>query len=123
PTLLVGQGVAGGGIPGATVEYAGVLGLGLGAVNKRHFDFYPFLGFASTTTDLTKLAGTYNGLLYHLSPTPNYENVATNSVETFDASGNCTSSSSSGCLTTGATLTPNSNGYFDSASAPQIVNG
>ncbi|MFL9917633.1 DUF2957 domain-containing protein [Paraburkholderia fungorum] len=123
PTILVGQGVAGGGIPGATVEYAGALGLGIGAVNKRHFDFYPFLGFATTTTDLTKLAGTYNGLLYHLSPTANYETVATNSVETFDASGNCTSSSSSGCLTTGAALTLNSNGYFDSASPPQIVNG
>ncbi|MBB5412468.1 hypothetical protein HDG34_006445 [Paraburkholderia sp. HC6.4b] len=37
------------------------------------------------TTDITKLAGTYNALLYHLSPTANYETVATNAVETFDA--------------------------------------
>ncbi|ASL44259.1 hypothetical protein bAD24_I12255 [Burkholderia sp. AD24] len=121
PMILVGQGVAGGGIPGATVQYAGILGLG--AVTLRHFDFYPFLGFASTTTDITKLPGTYNGLLYHLSPTANYETVATNSVETFDASGNCTSPSSSGCLSTGNALTLNSNGYFDSSNPPQIVPG
>ena len=124
PMILIGNGVAGGGIPGATVQYAGVTllpGLTLGAVNKRHFDFYPFLGFASTTTDITKLPGTYNALLYHLSPTANYETIATNSVETFDASGNCTSSSSSGCLSTGNALTLNSNGYFDSNSPPQIV--
>ncbi|MGF6904491.1 DUF2957 domain-containing protein [Paraburkholderia sp. GAS348] len=121
PMILVGQGVAGGGIPGATVQFAGVLTFG--AVPSRHFDFYPFLGFASTTTDITKLVGTYNALLYHLSPTANYETVATNSVETFDASGNCTSPSSSGCLSTGNALTLNSNGYFDSAKPPQIVNG
>lgn len=120
PLVLVGLGVAGGGIPGATVQYAGVLG-GIGAVKQRHFDFYPFLGFASTTTDITKLPGTYNGLLYHLSPTANYETVATNSVETFDASGNCVSPSSGGCLSTGDALTLNSNGYFDSTHAPQIV--
>jgi hypothetical protein len=124
PLILVGQGVAGGGIPGATVEYAGITllpGVTLGAVNKRHFDFYPFLGFASTTSDLSKLPGTYNGLLYHLSPTANYETVATSSVETFDASGNCTSPSSTGCLSTGTALTLNSNGYFDSSNPPQIV--
>ena len=123
PTILIGMGVAGGGIPGATVQYAGIslVVTTIGAVNKRHFDFYPFLGFASTTTDITKLTGTYNGLLYHLSPTANYETVATNSVETFDASGNCTSSSATGCLTTGNTLTLDSNGYFDSSNPPQIV--
>jgi hypothetical protein len=123
PMILIGKGVAGGGIPGATVQYAGVnlVVTTIGAVNRRHFDFYPFLGFASTTTDITKLPGTYNALLYHLSPTANYETVATNSVETFDASGNCTSSSSTGCLSTGNALTLNSNGYFDSSNPPQIV--
>lgn len=121
PTILVGQGVAGGGIPGATLQFGGVFGLGVLA--NRHFDFYPFLGFASTTTDITKLPGTYNGLLYHLSPTGNYTAVATNSVETFDASGNCTSPSSGGCLSTGNALTPNSNGYFDSTNPPQIIPG
>ncbi|CAE6768841.1 DUF2957 domain-containing protein [Paraburkholderia haematera] len=134
PTILVGQGVAGGGIPGATVQFSGLsiplVGSGIGAVPNRHFDFYPFLGFASTTTDITKLPGTYNGLLYHLAPSGNYATVATNTVETFDASGTCTSSNAAnpnyspnagGCLTTGNPLTLNSNGYFDSQQAPQIV--
>ncbi|RKF36046.1 DUF2957 domain-containing protein [Paraburkholderia fungorum] len=134
PMILVGLGVAGGGIPGATVEYDGLnlgpLGSNVGAVPNRHFDFYPFLGFASTTTDITKLPGTYNGLLYHLTPSGSYATVATNTVETFDASGTCTSSNTpnpnysanaGGCLTTGNPLVLNSNGYFDSQQAPQIV--
>ncbi|MFP3567144.1 DUF2957 domain-containing protein [Paraburkholderia sp. SIMBA_030] len=135
PMILVGLGVAGGGIPGATVEYAGltiapVPGLeNIGAVPKRHFDFYPFLGFASTTTDLAKLAGTYNGLLYHIVPSGSYAATATNTIETFDVSGNCTGSnpanaafnpSTSGCLSTGTAWTVNSSGYFDSQQAPQI---
>jgi hypothetical protein len=134
PMILVGLGVAGGGIPGATVEFDGLsiplVGNGIGAVPSRHFDFYPFLGFASTTTDITKLPGTYNGLLYHLAPSGNYATVATNTVETFDASGTCTSSNTAnpnyspnagGCLTTGTPWTLNSSGYFDSQQAPQIV--
>jgi hypothetical protein len=128
PMVLVGLGVAGGGIPGATIEYDGAVA-GIGAVPNRHFDFYPFLGFASTTTDITKLPGTYNGLLYHLVPSGDYAAVATNTVETFDASGTCTSTNTAnasyspnagGCLTTGDPWTLNNSGYFDSAAAPQI---
>jgi hypothetical protein len=122
PTIVVGQGVAEGGIPGATVQFGGIFG-GLAVVKNRHFDFYPFFGFANTSTDVTKLAGTYNGLLYHLSPTANYATIATNSVETFDASGNCTSPSAGGCLSVGNALTLNSNGYFDSTNPPQIISG
>ncbi|MGH8777916.1 DUF2957 domain-containing protein [Paraburkholderia sp.] len=138
PMVLVGLGVAGGGIPGATVQFDGVninvIGIpivnNVGAVKNRHFDFYPFLGFASTTTDISKLPGTYNGLLYHLVPSGNYQTVATNTDETFDANGNCTSTSTvptggaagpGGCLTTGTAWTANSSGYFDSQQAPQIL--
>ena len=136
PTVFVGLGVAGGGIPGATVQYSGAslvgVGTGIGAVDNRHFDFYPFLGFASTTTDITKLPGTYNGLVYHLTPSGNsgnYATVGTTTVETFDASGTCTSTQSTsgysanagGCLTTGNPYTLDSNGYFDSTQAPQII--
>jgi hypothetical protein len=117
PMVFVGLGVAGGGIPGADVEYAGVGSIG--AVPQRHFDFYPFLGFASTTTDISKLPGTYNTLLYHIVPSGNYTPSATNAVESFDANGACTSPSGS-CLSTGDPLTVNSNGYFDSTHAPQI---
>jgi hypothetical protein len=101
-------------------------------VDNRHFDFYPFLGFASTTTDITKLPGTYNGLLYHLTPSGNsgnYATVGTNTIETFDATGTCTSTQSTtgfspntgGCLTTGNPYTVNANGYLDSTEAPQII--
>jgi hypothetical protein len=133
PTIFVGNGVAGGGIPGATVQFSGltiVVYQNVGQVPNRHFDFYPFLGFASTTTDITKLPGTYNSLLYHLTPSGNYATVGTNSIETFDASGTCTSTNTpnpnyspnaGGCLTTGNPYTLDSNGYFDSTQAPQIV--
>ena len=131
PTIFIGQGVAGGGIPGATVQFSGVL-VGIGAVDSRHFDFYPFLGFASTTTDITKLPGTYNGLLYHLTPSGNsgnYATAGTNTIETFDATGTCTSTQSTtgfspntgGCLSTGNPYTVDSNGYLDSTQAPQII--
>jgi hypothetical protein len=135
PMILVGLGVAGGGIPGTTVEYDGLTiaplpGLeNIGAVPNRHFDFYPFLGFASTTTEITRLAGTYNGLLYRLVPSGAYAATATSTIETFDAGGNCTGSnpanpafhpSASGCLTTGTAWASNSSGYFDSQNAPQI---
>jgi hypothetical protein len=130
PMILVGFGVAGGGIPGATIQYAGldisVAGItvaqNVGQVPQRHFDFYPFLGFASTTTDLTRLAGTYNALLYHLVPSGNYATAGVNATETFDANGACSSSASSGCVTTGGAWTAMSGaGYFNSAKAPQIL--
>jgi hypothetical protein len=130
PMVFVGQGVAGGGIPGATISFGGLFGQG--AINSRTFDFYPFLGFASTTTDLSKLAGTYNGLLYHTQPTAQFAARAINTIETFDAGGRCIASanpapaagqpSATGCLTTGAQWTSNPGGYFDSTSAPQIQN-
>ncbi|WP_230938507.1 DUF2957 domain-containing protein [Burkholderia multivorans] len=130
PMLLVGMGVAGGGIPGATVQYDGltisVIGLpvfkNVGQVPNRHFDFYPFLGFANTTTDLTKLPGTYNALIYHLVPSGDYATKGTNSSETFDANGACTSTGGT-CQTTGDPWTVNTanGGYLDSKNAPQIL--
>jgi hypothetical protein len=133
PMILVGKGVAGGGIPGATISYAGIAPpiITVGAITQRSFDFYPFLGFASTSTDLTKLAGSYNGLIYHIQPSSQFTPAATTTIESFDASGNCSGSNAStgthhasaqGCLTSGNTYTANANGYFDSAAAPQIQN-
>lgn len=127
PMLLVGMGVAGGGIPGATVQYDGLTIIpgilqNVGQVPNRHFDFYPFLGFANTTTDLTKLPGTYNALIYHLVPSSNYATKGSNSSETFDANGACTSSGSSGCQTTGDPWKASAKGgYFDSTKAPQTL--
>ncbi|CAG9252567.1 DUF2957 domain-containing protein [Paraburkholderia caribensis] len=133
PIVFVGKGVAGGGIPGADVAYAGKTILtfqNVGAVTPRHFDFYPFLGFASTTTDFSKLAGNYNGLLYHIVPSGNYAAAAAQTSETFDANGACSSAtnappangnaSPTRCLSMGDTPTLNTNGYFDSTNAPRI---
>ncbi|WP_333997865.1 DUF2957 domain-containing protein [Burkholderia cepacia] len=130
PMLLVGMGVAGGGIPGATIQYDGltiaigpiVVAKDVGKVPNRHFDFYPFLGFANTTTDLSKLPGTYNALIYHLVPSGDYATKGTNSSETFDANGACTSSGAGGCQTTGDPWKTSANGgYFDSTKAPQTL--
>ena len=120
PMILIGHGVAGGGIPGAEVQYPGVAGLF--AVPDRKFDFYPFIGFAQIDTNLADLKGTYNALLYHIQPSDSWAQAGVNAVETFDASGNC--SSSSGCKTTGGAWTASTSGsYFASSAPPKIVNG
>jgi len=70
PVLFAGFGVVSGGIPGATIQFDGVPLLGnLGAVPARTFDAFPFIGFAETETDFTMVAGNYNELGLHLSPT------------------------------------------------------
>ncbi|WP_181321987.1 DUF2957 domain-containing protein [Trinickia symbiotica] len=122
PTIFIGEGgVAGGGIPGAEVQFSGVAGLF--AVPDRKFDFYPFIGFAQVDTRLADLQGTYNALLYHQQPSDNYAAVGTNDTETFDASGSCTSTSGN-CKTTGSAWTISSSGnYFTSSNPPTIVGG
>ncbi|ALK34160.1 DUF2957 domain-containing protein [Burkholderia plantarii] len=113
PTLFVGNGVVGGGIPGATIEFDGVALLGnLGAVPSRTFDFFPFIGFTDTETDFTKVAGNYNELGVHLSPTGTSYQTAKpqgwqpdviNWNETLNADGSCTITPGSdySCRTTG----------------------
>ncbi|CAN7173226.1 DUF2957 domain-containing protein [Trinickia sp. LjRoot230] len=121
PTIFIGYGVAGGGIPGAQVQYAGILGLF--AVPDRKFDFYPFIGFSAIDTSLADLHGTYNALVYHIQPSDTYQAAGTSATETFDASGNCTASSGS-CTTTGGTWAASSSGsYFTSNNPPRIVGG
>ncbi|MFJ5382404.1 DUF2957 domain-containing protein, partial [Cupriavidus sp. CER94] len=72
PILFVGNGVAGGGIPGATIKYNGLGGTdalpGFGAIPATTFAMYPVLAFAETETDFSKVAGSYNVLGYHLIP-------------------------------------------------------
>ena len=135
PTIFIGQGVAGGGIPGATVQYNGATLTADGVhaipgfpqlfpVPNRHFDFYPFIGFASVSTNVADLKGTYNALLYHLVPSNNYATTTTQAQESFDTAGNCTvpvPASNTSCQTTGGAWTANAGGsYFTSAVAPQV---
>ncbi len=113
PVLFVGNGVVNGGIPGATISFPGVALLGnLGAVPTRTFDSFSFIGFTDTETDFTKVAGSYNELGLHLSPTGTSYQTATpqgwqpdviNWSETLNTDGSCsiTSGSDYSCRTTG----------------------
>ncbi|MBR8312697.1 DUF2957 domain-containing protein [Burkholderia dolosa] len=129
PMLFVGNGVVGGGIPGATIQFDGipvVAGLYLGTVPSRTFDFYPFIGFSETETDFTKVAGVYNEVGIHLSPTGSgYQSAApqgwqpdvVNWNQTLNADGSCTATPGSdySCQTTGTpwTLRRNADGTPD----------
>ncbi|WP_118181995.1 DUF2957 domain-containing protein [Paraburkholderia phosphatilytica] len=129
PMILIGlNGVAGGGIPGAEISYAGAtivgIGTGLFAVTDRKFDFYPFIGFANTDTSIADLQGTYNALLYHIQPSDNYATIGKQDVETFNATGSCTSGSGGTCNTTANAFSlVSSGGYFTSADAPKLSSG
>ncbi|MBB3261486.1 hypothetical protein F4827_006418 [Paraburkholderia bannensis] len=126
PTIYVGFGVAGGGIPGATVNIGGdsTAALLFPSVKSRTFDFYPFLAFSSVSTSLSDLQGNWNALLYHIVPTQNFAAAATTAQETYDASGNCSVTSgatNTSCDTATSQWATDSNGsYFTSANAPRI---
>ncbi|EDT41243.1 DUF2957 domain-containing protein [Burkholderia ambifaria] len=72
--LFLGEGVLGGAIPGATIQFDGVIGVG--RIPKTTFPYYPFISFSSLETDLSKIAGTYNQLGYHQVPSQNFQPVA-----------------------------------------------
>ncbi|WP_420995124.1 DUF2957 domain-containing protein [Cupriavidus sp. 30B13] len=125
PIIFVGNGVAGGGIPGATISYPGVdLGIGapIGAIPAKTFPIYPVLAFAEIETDFAKVAGTYNMLGYHLVPSGgnlfpagNFVPATAQTVETLNADGTCTAASGS-CLSTGNPWQPRTqnDGAFES---------
>jgi hypothetical protein len=126
PTIYVGFGVAGGGVPGATVSFSGdtLASLLFPSVQSRTFDFYPFIGFSSVSTNIADLKGSYNALLYHILPSNNFAPAAEVTQEQYDASGNCSvpsGATNTTCATATSQWTADTNGsYFDSANAPQI---
>ncbi|UVE69029.1 DUF2957 domain-containing protein [Burkholderia pyrrocinia] len=83
--LFLGEGVLGGAIPGATIQFDGVIGVG--RIPKTTFPYYPFISFSSLETDLTKIAGTYNQLGYHQVPSQNFQPVALDQQVTINADG------------------------------------
>ncbi|AWV02349.1 hypothetical protein DM992_23235 [Burkholderia sp. JP2-270] len=83
--LFLGEGVLGGAIPGATIQFDGVIGVG--RIPKTTFPYYPFISFSSLETDLTKIAGTYNQLGYHQVPSQNFQPVALDQKVTINADG------------------------------------
>ncbi|GJG96202.1 DUF2957 domain-containing protein [Cupriavidus pauculus] len=123
PILFVGNGVAGGGIPGATIAYNNPDLFGLGVIPPRTFPMYPVLAFAETETSFAKVAGSYNMLGYHLVPSSgelingtNYAPAVASTVETLNADGTCTAASGT-CKTTGQPwkLRTGTDGAFESA--------
>ncbi|SDR52658.1 Protein of unknown function [Burkholderia orbicola] len=86
--LFLGEGVLGGAIPGATIQFDGVIGVG--KITKTTFPYYPFVSFSSLETDLTKIAGTYNQLGYHQVPSQNFQPVALDQQVTINADGSYT---------------------------------
>ncbi|KVM96867.1 DUF2957 domain-containing protein [Burkholderia diffusa] len=83
--LFLGEGVLGGAIPGATIQFDGVIGVG--RIPKTTFPYYPFISFSSLESDLSKIAGTYNQLGYHQVPSQNFQPVALDQQVTINADG------------------------------------
>jgi hypothetical protein len=92
--IFVGEGVAGGTIPGAEISFGGVLGVG--AVPDTTFPYYPFIGFSSIETNLANVAGTYNQLGYHQVPSQNFAPVAVDSKITINNDGTWTECDNTG---------------------------
>ena len=92
--VFIGEGVAGGTIPGAQIQYGGVLGVG--AVPDTTFPYYPFIGFSSIETNIANVAGTYNQLGYHQIPSQNFLPVPVDAKITINADGTWTECDNSG---------------------------
>jgi hypothetical protein len=111
--IFVGEGVAGGTIPGAEIRFAGVLGVG--AVPDTTFPYYPFIGFSSIETNIANVAGTYNQLGYHQIPSQNFLPVPVDSKITINSDGTWSECDNSGinagkCQQPGTNLVQSSDG-------------
>ena len=111
--VFIGEGVAGGTIPGAQIQYGGVLGVG--AVPDTTFPYYPFIGFSSIETNIASLAGTYNQLGYHQIPSQNFLPVSVDAKITINADGTWTECDNTGinagkCQQPGTNLVQSSDG-------------
>jgi hypothetical protein len=111
--VFVGEGVAGGTIPGAQIQYGGVLGVG--AVPNTTFPYYPFIGFSSIETNIANVAGTYNQLGYHQIPSQDFLPVTVDAKITINADGSWSECDNSGinagkCEQPGSNLAQSSDG-------------
>ncbi|RKP46366.1 DUF2957 domain-containing protein [Trinickia fusca] len=136
PVLYVGNGIVGGGIPGATIQFNGVPiipGFNAGVVPSKTFDYYPFIAFTNTITDFSKVAGDYNELGIRFTPegglfqtTPDnpapaplgWQVDAIQTSQTFKADGSCAPDAAqapNACVSTGGnwTLRTNTDGSPD----------
>lgn len=122
PIVFVGNGIAGGTIPGATIQFDGIPlapGILVGTVPRKTFDYYPFISFSKTVTDFSRVAGDYHELGIRFTPeggsfqtSPEvptgsplgWQVDAVQVSETFRADGSCSegpADSPAACKTTG----------------------
>lgn len=92
--VFLGEGVLGGTIPGAEIQFAGVAGVGV--VPDTTFPYYPFVSFAQTSTNLADIAGKYSMLGYHKVPSQSFAPVAVDASVTINANGSFTECDNSG---------------------------
>ncbi|MEM5317392.1 DUF2957 domain-containing protein [Paraburkholderia sp. JHI869] len=83
--VFIGEGVAGGTIPGAEIAYKGSGGIGV--VPDTTFPYYPFIGFSAIETNIANVAGTYSQLGYHQVPSQNFQPAAVDAKITISADG------------------------------------
>ncbi|EDT00966.1 conserved hypothetical protein [Burkholderia ambifaria IOP40-10] len=100
--FFLGQGVLGGTIPGAIIQFDGVIGVG--QIPKTTFPYYPFISFSQQETDLSKIAGDYNQLGYHQVPSQNFMPVAVDQSMTIRADGSYIETDNLGVKNGGAPL-------------------
>lgn len=121
PIVFVGNGVAGGGIPGATIAFDGIFGIGV--IPPKTFPIYPVLAFAQTESDFSKVAGSYNMIGYHIVPSgasildgDKFIAATKTSTETINADGTCTPAAGTDCFSTGQPWKPRAqhDGAFES---------
>ena len=111
--LFLGEGVMGGTIPGARIQYSGLPVTGAGAVPDTTFPYFQFIGFAQTETDLGKIAGTYNGSGFHEIPSKNFAQVAQDYKMSLAANGSftvCDNKPGGTCAQKGNNFVPQANG-------------
>ncbi|GAA0831247.1 DUF2957 domain-containing protein [Cupriavidus pauculus] len=109
--LFLGEGVMGGTIPGARIQFNGLLGAG--AVPDTTFPYFQFIGFAQTETDLSKIAGVYNGSGFHEIPSKNFAQVAQDYRMSLAADGSftvCDNKAGGACKQKGNKFAPQANG-------------
>jgi hypothetical protein len=116
--IFVGEGVAGGTIPGARISFGGILGSG--EVPDTTFPYYPFIGFSAIETNLANVAGTYNQLGYHQIPSQKFAPTIVDAKITINADGTWTECDNAGvnagkCQQPGTNLaqSPDGSGAFE----------
>ncbi|AOJ67371.1 MULTISPECIES: DUF2957 domain-containing protein [Burkholderia] len=111
--IFLGMGIVGGTIPGAELQYGGLLGQG--AIPDTKFPYYPFIAFSSLETNIANIAGTYSELGYGQVASQSFAPATIDAKVTINPDGTWTRCDSTGiyagtCRQPGTNLAQSSNG-------------